>query len=147
MLKREYFSKIKETTHFPHIFEHHMQAFKNFLQMDTLPEKRKNIGLQEIFNEIFPILSVDSQYKLEFVSYSFNRPKYTVDECKRRSVSYAAPLRVRLRLLGPDNVIKEQEIYLGDIPLMTEVASFIINGDERVVVSQLQRSPGGVRWQ
>jgi len=140
--KRKSFGRIKETVSLPHIFEHQRRSFKNFLQMDALPEKRKSIGLQEIFNEIFPIESVDREYRLEFISYSLNRPKYTIEECKRRSVSYAAPLRVRLRLLGPSNTIKEQEIYLGDIPLMTSVASFIINGDERVVVSQLQRSPG-----
>ncbi len=141
-VKREYFSKSKKDIYMPHFLEHQLNSFKEFLQMDVVPERRRNIGLQEIFNEVFPMESPDKQYRLEFVSYSLSRPRYTPQECKRRSQTYCAPLRVRLRLLGPSNTIKEQEIYLGDIPLMTEVASFIINGDERTIVSQLQRSPG-----
>ena len=126
----------------PHLLEHQLGSFREFLQMDVVPEKRKNIGLQEIFNEAFPMESPDKQYRLEFISYSLNRPRYNPEECKRRSQSYSAPLRVRLRLIGPESTFKEQEIYLGDIPLMTDIASFIINGDERAIVSQLQRSPG-----
>ncbi|MCD6229127.1 MAG: DNA-directed RNA polymerase subunit beta [Candidatus Omnitrophica bacterium] len=141
-VKREYFSKSKKDTYMPHFLEHQINSFKEFLQMDVVPEKRRNVGLQETFNEIFPMESPDKQYRLEFVSYSLSRPRYTPEECKRRSQTYCAPLRIRLRLLGPSNTIKEQEIYLGDIPLMTEVGSFIINGDERTIVSQLQRSPG-----
>ncbi len=143
-LKRESLSKAKEDTLMPNILEHHLNAFKDFLQVNIVPEKRKNIGMQEIFQEVFPMVTSDKQYKLEFVSYNLNRPRYTPDECKRRSQSYSAPLRVRLWLidtLEPAEV-KEQEIYLGDIPLMTEVGSFILNGDERALVCQLQRSPG-----
>ena len=135
--KKKSFSRIKSSFPTPHFLEHQLLSFKEFLQLDVLPEKRKNIGLQEIFNEVFPMESPDKRYCLEFVGYGMSRPRYTVDECKRRSQSYAAPLRVRLRLIDSAKVIKEQEIYLGDIPLITDVASFIINGDERVVVSQL----------
>jgi len=109
--------------------------------MDVSPEKRKNIGLQEVLKEIFPLESPDGKWRLEYISYNLGRPKYTMEECKRRSLTYGAPLRLRLRLVGEEEV-REQEIYFGDIPLITPVASFIINGDERVVVSQLQRSPG-----
>jgi len=141
-VKRVSFKKRKEAP-MPHLLEHQLASFKEFLQMDVPPEKRKNVGLQEIFNEAFPMESPDKKYRLEFVSYSLSRPRYTPEECKRRSQTYAAPLRVRLRLINNETGdIKEQEIYLGDMPLMTDVASFIINGDERAAVSQLQRSPG-----
>ncbi|UCC95114.1 MAG: DNA-directed RNA polymerase subunit beta [Candidatus Omnitrophota bacterium] len=136
------FSNVKKSYPIPHLLEHQLNAYKEFLQMDVLPERRKKIGLQEVIEEIFPVESPDTQYRLEFVSYSLSRPRYSVEECKRRAQTYAAPLRVRLRLIGPSREVKEQEIYLGDIPLITDTASFIINGDERAVVSQLQRSPG-----
>jgi len=126
----------------PHFLEHQLRSFCEFLQADILPERRKNVGLQEIFKEVFPMISPDGRFNLEFISYSLSRPRYGIEECKRRSQTYAAPLRVRLRLTEDAKSIREQEIYLGDIPLITDVASFIINGDERVVVSQLQRSPG-----
>jgi DNA-directed RNA polymerase subunit beta len=136
------FAKTKKNYPIPDLLEHQIAPFKEFLQMNVLPEKRKNTGLQEILQEVFPIESPDKQYRLEFISYSLSRPRYSVEECKRRAQTYAAPLRVRLRLIVPAQEVKEQEIYLGDIPLMTDTASFIINGDERVVVNQLQRSPG-----
>jgi DNA-directed RNA polymerase subunit beta len=141
-VKREFFSKTKKDYPMPHLLEHQLNSFKEFLQMDIVPERRRNIGLQEIFHEVFPMESPDKQYRLEFISYTLSRPRYTPEECKRRSQTYSTPLRVRLRLIGPSHTVKEQEIYLGDIPLMTEVGSFIINGDERAIVSQLQRSPG-----
>jgi len=141
-VKRKSFSRIKSSFSMPHLLDHQLQSFGEFLQANVLPEKRRNIGLQEIFNEVFPMESPDKRYRLEFLSYSISRPRYAIEECKRRSQTYAGSLRVRLRLIDSSKTIKEQEIYLGDIPLMTEVGSFIINGDERVVVSQLQRSPG-----
>lgn len=143
-LKRESLSKARRHSCVPHILEHHLNAFEEFLQAHSIPEKRKNIGIQEIFQEVFPMKSPDKKYKLEFVSYILGRPRYTPDECKRRSQSYCASLRVRLRLVETSDTteVKEQEIYLGDIPLMTEVGSFILNGDERALVCQLQRSPG-----
>ncbi|MDP2923901.1 MAG: DNA-directed RNA polymerase subunit beta [Candidatus Omnitrophota bacterium] len=136
------FAKIKKSFPVPHLLDHQLSSFKEFLQMYVLPEKRKKVGLQEILEEVFPMESSDKQFRLEFLSYSLNRSRYSVEECKKRSQTYAAPLRVRLRLVGPSQDIKEQEVYLGDIPLMTDTASFIVNGDERAIVSQLQRSPG-----
>jgi len=136
------FAKVKKSFSMPHFLEHQLTSFKEFLQAGTLPEKRKNVGLQEILREVFPMESPDKQYRLEYVSYALSRSRYSVEECKRRSQTYAVPLRVRLRLIDPSGDIKEQEIYLGDIPLMTSTASFIINGDERAIISQLQRSPG-----
>ncbi len=141
MKKKYSFGRIQETHPIPYLLEHQKRSYKEFLQVNVSPERRKNAGLQEVFKEIFPVVSIDGQWKLEFVSYSLGRPKYTMEECKRRFFTYALPLRVIFRLIGPDEV-REQEVYLGDIPLITPNASFIINGDERVVVSQLQRSPG-----
>ncbi|MFH1518996.1 MAG: DNA-directed RNA polymerase subunit beta [Candidatus Omnitrophota bacterium] len=136
------FAKIKKSLSLSHLLEHQLRSYREFLQVNILPEKRKNIGLQEVLKEIFPMESPDKQYRLEFVSYNLSRPRYSVEECKKRSQTYAAPLRVRLRLVDPSREVREQEIYLGDIPLMTETSSFIINGDERAIISQLQRSPG-----
>ncbi|MFA6281017.1 MAG: DNA-directed RNA polymerase subunit beta [Candidatus Omnitrophota bacterium] len=141
-IKELSFAKAKKIYPMPHLLEHQTNSFKEFLQMNILPEKRKKVGLQEILEEVFPMESPDRQYRLEFLSYNLSRPRYSVEECKKRAQTFAAPLRVRLRLSGPSTEIKEQEIYLGDIPLMTDTASFIINGDERAIVSQLQRSPG-----
>jgi len=141
-IKELSFAKTKKIYPMPHLLEHQINSFKEFLQMNILPEKRKKVGLQEILEEVFPMESPDKQYRLDFVSYSLSRPRYSVEECKKRAQTYAAPLRVRLRLTSPASEVKEQEIYLGDVPLMTDTASFIINGDERAIVSQLQRSPG-----
>ena len=141
-VKRKTFSRIKSTSSMPHLLEHQFRSFEEFLQMNVVPEKRKSVGLQEIFKEMFPIVSPDGRLNLEFLSYDLSRPRYSIEECKRRSQTYAISLRVRLRLVELSKTIKEQEIYLGDIPLITDTGSFIINGDERVIVSQLQRSPG-----
>jgi len=141
MSKRINLGTIKEVLEIPHLLSHQLKAFEEFLQANTPPEKRKNIGLQEVFNEIFPVESIDGKYRLEFISYSLGRPRYSPQECRRRSLTYSVPLRVLFRLITPSD-IKEQEIYLGDIPIMTDNASFIINGDERCVVNQLQRSSG-----
>ena len=141
-VKRVSFAKVKKAPTPPNFLDHQLKSFRDFLQAGVIPEKRKSIGLQEILQEVFPMESPDKEYRLEYVSYTLSRPRYSVDECKRRSQTYAAPLRIRLRLSGPMHEVKEQEIYLGDLPLMTVEASFIINGDERAVISQLQRSPG-----
>lgn len=141
-LKKISFAKIQKSYPAPNLLEHQLISFNEFLQSNILPEKRKKVGLQEVLEEVFPIESPDAQYRLEFISYNLNRPRYSVEECKRRAQTYSAPLRVRVRLVSSSGDIKEQEIYLGDIPLITETASFIINGDERSVVNQLQRSPG-----
>ena len=109
--------------------------------MEVSRHKRLNVGLHAAFLETFPVESPDKTYRLDFVHYTLGKPKYVVNECLRNGLSYAAPLKVKLRLVGPKDT-KEQEVYFGEIPLMTEVGTFVINGDERVVVSQLHRSPG-----
>jgi len=109
--------------------------------VDLFPEERENIGLQEVFNEIFPIKSYDEKTILEFVSYSLGVPKYCPEECIRRGITYNVTLKVQFRLTD-ETGIKEEEVYMGTIPIMTEKSTFIINGAERVVVSQLHRSPG-----
>lgn len=110
--------------------------------MDKLPEERENIGLQALFQEFFPISSTTKKLEMHFVHYSFGVPKYDIQECKRRGLTYQVQLKVTLRIKGPNDVMKEQSVYLGMIPLMTEQGTFIVNGVERVIVSQLQRSPG-----
>jgi DNA-directed RNA polymerase subunit beta len=140
-LKIKTFSKLKEVLELPNFLDMQLDSYKEFLQVAVPIKERKNIGLQEVFQEVFPIESFDRKFRLEFVSYSLGKPKYSVEECKRRGMSYALPLRVNLKLVTSSD-IKVQEVYFGDIPLITSTASFIINGDERVVVCQLQRSPG-----
>ncbi len=141
MEKRKSFAKLKEFYPIPHLLQVQLDSYNSFLQMDINPKRRESIGLQEVFEEVFPIESYDAKYKLEFISYSISKAKYPIEECKRRSVTYAGVLKVKLRLISPKET-KEQEVYFGDIPLITENATFIINGDERIIVSQLQRSPG-----
>ncbi len=141
MPKRKNFAKIKEVYDFPNLLDVQLETYREFLQIDTPATQRKNQGLHEVFSEIFPIENADRSVKLEFISYSLGKPKYTMGESKNRSLTYAAPLKVKFRLTTP-NETKEQDAYFGEIPLMTETGTFIINGDERVVVSQLQRSPG-----
>ncbi|MDX9703323.1 MAG: DNA-directed RNA polymerase subunit beta [Candidatus Auribacterota bacterium] len=125
----------------PNLVEVQTKSYNDFLQIDMLPEKRTYQGLQEVFKEIFPIKSYDESCTLDFVNYSLGVPKYDAEESKRRGVTFAAPLKVRLRLTEHDNV-KEEDVYFGNIPLMTPKGTFIINGAERVIVSQLHRSPG-----
>ncbi|MDP2921551.1 MAG: DNA-directed RNA polymerase subunit beta [Candidatus Omnitrophota bacterium] len=141
MPNRKNFARLKEVVDIPYLLELQTDSFKHFVQMDTPKTKRKTEGLQAVFEEIFPIESNDGNYKLEFVSYSLGKPKYDKLECQKRAVSFAAPLKIKIRLKSKKDT-KEQEVYLGDLPLMTETGTFIINGDERVVVSQLHRSPG-----
>jgi len=141
MLKRKNFAKIKDVYDFPNLLDIQTESYREFLQMDTPADKRLNQGLEEVFTEIFPIESNDRSVRLEYISYTLGKPKYDIAESKERSVSYASPLKVRFRLTTPHET-KEQDAYFGEIPLMTETGSFIINGDERVVVSQLHRSPG-----
>jgi len=141
MIKRKSFAKLKEIYPMPHLLDIQLESFKEFLQRDIPLSERQAVGLQEAFVEVFPIESFDKRFRLEFVSYTLGKPKYQIEECRRRGMTYASPLRANLRLITPVDV-KVQEVYFGEIPLMTPTASFIINGDERVVVSQLQRSPG-----
>ncbi len=111
------------------------------MQFDKLPHERENVGLQEVFNEVFPIKSYDEKTILEYLSYSLSIPKYTPEECIRRGITYNVTLKVKLRLTD-ETGIKEEEVYMGTIPIMTQNGTFIINGAERVIVSQLHRSPG-----
>ncbi|MBL7085175.1 MAG: DNA-directed RNA polymerase subunit beta [Candidatus Omnitrophica bacterium] len=141
MPKRVNFGRLPQVMDLPNLIEIQIKSFADFVQLDRHKNKRENKGLQEVFKSVFPIESSDKSYRLEFVNYSLARPKYEVEECLKLGVSYAAPLKVTLRLRTKGE-IKEQEVYLGDLPLMTNTGSFIINGDERVVVNQLHRSPG-----
>ncbi|MBN8828859.1 MAG: DNA-directed RNA polymerase subunit beta [Sphingobacteriia bacterium] len=149
---RKSFSKIEPVAKIPNLIKVQKDSYKKFLQDDISGDKRENIGLQEVLNSIFPISEPSGTATLEFVSYYLDQPKYDVDESRQRGVNFAAPLKVTFRLIvwevdedtGSKEVkgIKEQEVYMGDIPLMTENGTFIINGTERVIVSQMHRSPG-----
>lgn len=131
----------KEIIDLPNLIEVQIKSYSQFLQADKFPEERENIGLQEVFNEIFPIKSYDEKTILEFISYNLGVPKYTPEECIRRGISYNVTLKVQFRLTD-ETGIKEEEVYMGTIPIMTDKGTFVINGAERVVVSQLHRSPG-----
>jgi len=149
---RKSFARIPEIAPLPNLIELQKTSYENFLQMDAPAEKRVSVGLQEVFQSVFPISDFLGKSQLEFYRYDFDAPKYDVDECKQRGMTYAAPLRVTFRLVvwdvdedtGAKSIrdIKEQEVYMGDIPLMTANGTFVINGIERVVVSQMHRSPG-----
>ncbi len=141
MIKRKSFGRIKETYPLPNLLDLQVESYREFLQIDTPTQARNLQGLQEVFVEMFPIESADRSVKLEFISYSLGKPKYDIAESRRRSITYAAPLKVKFRL-ATQSETKEQDAYFGELPLMTETGTFIINGDERVTVSQLQRSPG-----
>jgi len=135
------FAKLPEGIAPPDLVEVQKRSYWDFLQIEVPKNKRVNTGLQAAFMETFPIETRDKTYRLDYVHYTLGKPKYTVNECLRNGLSYAAALKVKLRLAAPKEA-KEQEVYFGEIPLMTDVGTFVINGDERVVVSQLHRSPG-----
>jgi len=135
------FSKFQDNFELPQLLDIQICAYDYFLQRDAQPDKRNDQGLEEVFREVFPLESYDAQIKLEYITYTLGKQKYSSQECKRRGMTYSAPLKVKLRLITPVD-IKEQEVYFGDFPLMTDTGTFIINGDERVVVSQIQRPPG-----
>lgn len=135
------FARVQEILEPPNLVEVQKRSYADFLQLQIPKNKRQNQGLQAAFLETFPIENPDKTYRLEFLHYILGKPRYKVSECLRNGLSYAAPLKVKMRLSGPKET-KEQEVYFGEIPLMTNVGTFIINGDERVVVSQLHRSPG-----
>ena len=139
--KRISFSDKVDIIDLPNLIEVQIKSYNQFLQSNKFAEERENTGLQEIFNEIFPIKSYDEKTILEFISYSLGVPKYGPDECIRRGISYNVVLKVKFRLTD-ETGIKEEEVYMGTIPVMTDKGTFIINGAERVVVSQLHRSPG-----
>jgi len=135
------FAKLAGTIDPPHLVEVQTHSYAKFLQLEIPRSRRENLGLQAAFLETFPIESPDGTHRLEFLHYTIGKSKYTIAECLRNGLSYAAPLKVKLRLVSP-KAAKEQDTYFGEIPLMTPSGTFIINGDERVVVSQLHRSPG-----
>ncbi len=149
--KKYTFAKYPDILDLPNLIEIQKESYDNFLQMAKPPEARANEGLQAVFLDVFPIVSHDGLSSLEFVSYSLSPPKYSVIECQKRGMTYAASLKAKIRLVlyeeDPQGnkqaiAIKEQDVFVGELPLMTEKGTFIINGAERVVVSQLHRSPG-----
>jgi DNA-directed RNA polymerase subunit beta len=149
-ITRRSFSKLKSDADIPNLLDVQLKSYEDFLQSDVEPEKRENKGLQAVFKTVFPISDVRENYSLEFVKYMLGTPRYTVRECLERNMSYAAPLKATLRLVvresqGKTKTVKdiiEQDVFLGELPLITEKGTFLINGAERVVVSQLHRSPG-----
>jgi DNA-directed RNA polymerase subunit beta len=141
MSERIYFGKIKEAIEPPNLIEVQLNSYVEFLQKDILPSRRKNVGLQAVFREVFPIQSYDDKVVLDFVSYDIGEPKMSALECQREGQTFSAPLHVTFQLRD-DKGTKEEKVYMGEIPLMTPQGTFVINGAERVVVSQLHRSPG-----
>lgn len=139
--QRVSFKEKEEIIDLPNLIEIQIKSYRQFLQADKLPHERENAGLQEVFTEIFPIKSYDEKTILEYISYSLGVPKYSPEECIRRGITYNVTLKVKFRLTD-ETGIKEEEVYMGTIPVMTENGTFIINGAERVIVSQLHRSPG-----
>ena len=136
------FNNIQEIMDLPNLIEIQIKSYNQFLQMDKYSDEREDIGLQEVFSEIFPIKSYDENVILEYLSYSLGMPKYNPEECIRRGITYNVTLKVKFRLTD-ETGIKEEEVYMGTIPVMTpDKGTFIINGAERVIVSQLHRSPG-----
>jgi len=148
------FSKLPDAMPMPNLLDVQVEAFSRLLRTEAESGVQEDVGLERVFHEIFPISDVNEKFSLEFVGYSLGEPKYTVDECIERDMTYAAPLKALLRLIVWEEVedeeeprpkdIIEKEVYLGDLPLLTDLGTFIINGAERVIVSQLHRSPGVV---
>ncbi|MFT6036344.1 MAG: DNA-directed RNA polymerase subunit beta, partial [Marivirga sp.] len=141
------FSSIKRVIDYPDFLDVQLQSFKDFFQLETPAEKRAEEGIFKVFQENFPISDSRDNFVLEFVDYLVDPPKYDIDGCIDRGLTYSVPLKAKLRLLcndadNEDFETIEQEVFLGNIPYMTEKGSFIINGAERVIVSQLHRSPG-----
>jgi DNA-directed RNA polymerase subunit beta len=141
MSERIYFGKIKEAVEPPNLIEVQLNSYVEFLQKDVPPSRRKGVGLQAVFREVFPIQSYDDKVVLDFVSYDIGDPKMSALECQREGQTFSAPLHVTFQLQDEKGT-KEEKVYMGEIPLMTPQGTFVINGAERVVVSQLHRSPG-----
>ncbi|PLX96566.1 MAG: DNA-directed RNA polymerase subunit beta, partial [Desulfuromonas sp.] len=151
-LLRKHFAKVTNIIDIPNLIDIQKTSYKRFLQADIPPAERKQSGLEAVFRSVFPIRDFAETCSMEYVSYGLGTPKYDVEECHQRGMTFAAPIKVKVRLVtwdvdkdsGAQSIrdIKEQEVYFGEIPLMTENGTFIINGTERVIVSQLHRSPG-----
>src|SRR5881296_1473300 len=152
LMKQISFGKLDEGMEMPHLLDIQTRAFEALLQLDASSHDREDIGLERVFKDLFPIADVHENFSLEFVRYSLGEPKYSVEECIERDMTYSAPLKATLQLVinevvgevkRPRNII-EKEVYLGELPLLTPLGTFVINGAERVIVSQLHRSPGVV---
>ena len=141
MADRVKYGKLSDVLELPDLIEIQSNSYRDFLQMDVSPNRRKLVGLQAVFKEVFPIESYDGQCTLDFVKYVIADPKMTAIDCLKEGISYAAPLYVTFRLKDGKEV-REEDVYMGEVPLITEPGTFVINGAERVVVSQLHRSPG-----
>jgi DNA-directed RNA polymerase subunit beta len=149
---RKSFGKIAEAVTMPNLIEVQKSSYDQFLQKDVPQEMRRDEGIEAVFKSVFPIKDFQERAVLEYVSFEFEPPKFDVDECIQRDLTFSAPLKVKLRLItfesdedtGAKSVkdIKEQDVYMGDIPLMTDKGTFVVNGTERVIVSQMHRSPG-----
>jgi DNA-directed RNA polymerase subunit beta len=149
---RKDFGKRPQILDVPYLLTTQLESYSQFLQADRAEDNRQDVGLHAAFKTVFPIVSYSGTVELEYVSYRLGKPVFDVKECQLRGLTYAAPLRVLLRLViydkdapagsRPVKDIKEQEVYMGELPLMTENGTFVINGTERVIVSQLHRSPG-----
>ncbi len=149
---RKSFGRIPEAVQMPNLIEVQRSSYEQFLQREVRPPQRRDEGIEAVFKSVFPIKDFNERATLEYVSYEFEEPKYDVEECVQRDMTYAAPLKVKLRLIvfemdeetGARSVkdIKEQDVYMGDIPLMTDKGTFVVNGTQRVIVSQMHRSPG-----
>src|SRR5687767_12919414 len=152
LMKEISFAKLDQGMNMPHLLDIQTRAFESLLQLDAASHDREDIGLERVFKDLFPITDVHENFSLEFKSYSLGEPKYSVEECIERDMTYSAPLKATLQLIineevngakRPKNII-EKEVYLGELPLLTPLGTFVINGAERVIVSQLHRSPGVV---
>src|SRR5215831_52850 len=151
-IKQISFAKLEGGMEMPHLLDIQTRAFEALLQLDAASHDREDIGLERVFKDLFPITDVHENFSLEFVRYNLGEPKYSVEECIERDMTYSAPLKAALQLVinevvneqkRPRNII-EKEVYLGELPLLTPLGTFVINGAERVIVSQLHRSPGVV---
>src|SRR5260370_1600230 len=148
---RKNFGRVAEVAPMPNLIEVQKSSYDHFVQMGVVPEQRASVGLQEVFKSVFPIRDFSERAQLEFVRYELEAPKYEVDECQQRGITFAAPLKVTLRLVvwdvdedtGARSIrdIKEQDVYMGDMPLMTKNGTFIIHGTERAIASRIHRTP------
>ena len=149
---RKFFGNLKEVATMPNLVEVQKASYDKFFRTEMTAEERVGCGLDEVFKSVFPIKDFSERGTLEYVDFKFDEPKYDVEECQQRGMTFAAPLKVTLRLVvwdvdeetGARSIldIKEQDVYMGDMPLMTGNGTFVVNGTERVIVSQMHRSPG-----
>ena len=149
--QRVNFSAMQQQMPYPDFLDIQLKSFKDFVQMDSTPEQRRQEGLFKVFCENFPIQDTRNSFSLEFLDYSVEPPRYSIEECLVRGLTYSVPLKAKLKLSCSDPDHEDfdtviQDVYLGTVPYMTPKGTFVINGAERVIVSQLHRSPGCVLW-